>query len=99
VGYGHGPQTALGSRGTAYADLDEVANAIGHYEQRLVIAREIDDRRGEGTALFNMSVALDRQDETARAIPMAEQALRIFQQIQDPNAARVQQQLDEWQTT
>ena len=40
--------------GTAYADLGDARKAIEFHEQALVIAREIGDRRGEGTELGNL---------------------------------------------
>ena len=39
----------LGNLGLAYSDLGQVERAIEYHEQALVIAREIGDRRGEGS--------------------------------------------------
>jgi hypothetical protein len=41
---------ALGNLGIAYADLGDAHKAITFHEQCLTIARELGDRRGEGTA-------------------------------------------------
>ena len=87
---------SLGNLGNAYAALGEPRRAIEHYDQALDISREIGDRRGEGNALFNMALALDSLGDRARAISNAEAALQIYEQIEDPNAARVRQQLSEW---
>src|SRR5208282_472567 len=43
----------LGNLGLTNADLGETRRAIEFYEQRLAIAREIGDRRGEGSVLGN----------------------------------------------
>jgi hypothetical protein len=43
-----------------------------------------------------MSLALDRLGERAQAIQDAEPALTILEQIEDPNAAKVREQLAEW---
>jgi hypothetical protein len=64
--------------------------------QALFIDREIGDRRGEGTALWNMSLALDELGERFQAIQHAEQALAIREQIEDPRAAKVREQLASW---
>ena len=86
----------LGNLGVAYTILGETRRAIQFYEQRLAIAREIGDRRGEGTVLWNMSLVLDQLGERAQAIQHAEQALIIREQIEDPNAAKVRAQLAAW---
>jgi len=80
------------------AMLGETRRAIEFYEQRLVIAQEIGDRRGEGNALWNMSLSLDKLGERAQAITCAEQALMIYEQIEDPHAARMRAQLAKWRT-
>jgi len=87
---------ALGNLGNAYKNLGETRRAIQFYEQRLTIAREIGDRRGEGNALWNMSLALDQLGECAQAIQHAEQALTIYEQIEAPIAAQVRAQLAAW---
>jgi tetratricopeptide (TPR) repeat protein len=73
----------------AYGALGDTRRAIEFYEQRLAIAREIEDPRGEGSSLFNMGLALDKLGDRTQAIARAEAALRIFEQIEDPNAAKV----------
>ena len=96
IGDRTGEGIALGNMGIAYADLGETRRAIQFFEQRLTLAREIGDRRGEGNALWNMSLALDQLGERAQAIKHAEQALIIREQIEDPNAAKVREQLAKW---
>ena len=91
-----GEGIALGNMSNAYADLGETRRAIESYEQVLAIARETGDRRDEGTALFNMSLALDKLGERAKAVGHARGALAIREQIEDPNAAKVRRQLEEW---
>jgi tetratricopeptide (TPR) repeat protein len=76
--------------------LGETRRAIEFYEQELVIAREIGDRRGEGYALWNTSLALDELGDRAQAIACAEEAFKIYEQIEDPNATRVREQLEAW---
>jgi tetratricopeptide (TPR) repeat protein len=88
----------LGNLGNAYADLGEPRKAIKFYEQCLIIHREIGAGRGECTDLWNMSLALDKLGERQKAIEYAEAALKIFEQIEDPAAAKVRQQLAEWQS-
>ena len=66
----------LGTVGIAYFRLGEVEKAIGYYEQALVIAREIGDRRGEGNALGSLGLAYARLGEVEKAIGYYEQAAR-----------------------
>jgi hypothetical protein len=46
-----------------------------------------------------MSLILDQLGERARAIRDAEEALTIREQIEDPHAAQVRAQLEEWKAT
>jgi tetratricopeptide (TPR) repeat protein len=96
IGDRRGEGADLGNLGNAYFVLDDARRAIECYEQTLVIHREIGDRRGEGNALWNMALALDKLGERDQAIASAEAALEIREQIEDPNAAKVREQLAEW---
>ena len=73
----------LGNLGLAYAAMGEVERAIEHYEQALVISREIGDRRGEGADLGNLGQAYAALGEVERAIEHHEQALAISREIVD----------------
>lgn len=86
----------LGNLGVAYSTLGETRRAIDYFEQAAVAARETGHRRSEGIALWNLSLALDRMGDRAEAIPNAEAAFKILEEIEDPNAAKVRQQLAEW---
>jgi tetratricopeptide (TPR) repeat protein len=86
----------LSNLGSTYYVLGELRRALELHEQALVIAREIGDSRGQGKALYNASLVLDQLGERPKAIENARAALSLFAQIEDPNAARVQKQLDEW---
>ena len=96
IGDRRGEGKTLGNLGLAYFLLGETRRAIEFHEQQLRISREIGDRRGEGHALFNKSRALDNLAQRKVAIVHAEAALQIFEQIEDPNAAQVKRQLDQW---
>lgn len=73
----------LGSLGVAYADLGEVKQAIGSYEQALSISRQIRDKEGEGIWLGNLGNAYRNLGEIKLAISFYEQALEITHQIDD----------------
>ncbi len=79
----------LGTVGLAYADLGQVQKAIGFYEQRLEIAREIGDRRGEGNAVGNLGSAYDRLGQVQKAIGFYEQSLAIAREIGDRSGESV----------
>jgi len=57
--------------------------AIGYYERQLAIAREIEDRQGEGNALGNLGIAYAALGETEKANALLEQALQIGQAIKN----------------
>ncbi|MBV6452224.1 MAG: Photosystem I assembly protein Ycf3 [Anaerolineales bacterium] len=73
----------LGNLGNAYASLGDARKAIEFYEQRMIIAREIGDRRGEGNALNNMGLAYADLGDARKAIEFYEQALLIDREIGD----------------
>lgn len=45
--------------GVVYAEFGDVAEAVVHYAAALELARELDDRRGEGIVLMDLGTALD----------------------------------------
>ncbi|MBK8615931.1 MAG: tetratricopeptide repeat protein [Anaerolineales bacterium] len=55
--------------------MGEARKAIEFYEQRIKIAREIGDRRGEGAALGNLGIAYKTLGEARKAIEFYEQHL------------------------
>ncbi len=73
----------LGNLGLAYVDLGEPRCAIDHFEQDLVIMREIGYRRGEGSALGNLGIAYKDLGEPRRAIELYERQLAIVREIGD----------------
>jgi tetratricopeptide (TPR) repeat protein len=86
----------LARMGLAYARLGESRPAIEFYRKAIAIDKGIGDRRGEGVGLWYMGLAFDRLGDPAQAIASAEAALKILEEIEDPNAAKVRQQLAEW---
>jgi tetratricopeptide (TPR) repeat protein len=96
IGDRQGEGSTLGNLGNVYGSLGDHQGAIEYYQQQLAITREIGDRRGEGSALFNMSLALDKIGNRPNAVEHAGAALKIFEQIEDPGAASVSKQLEEW---
>ena len=63
--------------------MGEHRRAIEYHEQALAIARNIGDRRGEGTALGNLGDAYHSLDENRRAIECQEEQLKIAREIGD----------------
>ena len=61
----------LGNLGVAYADLGDARRAIAYYEQRLAIAREFGDRRGEAIGSWNLGLVFEQQGDLARGSPDA----------------------------
>ncbi|MCD4809684.1 MAG: tetratricopeptide repeat protein [Methanosarcinales archaeon] len=73
----------LGNLGIAYSDLGQVEKAIDYYEQALVIAKEIGDRRGERNCLGNLGNTYSNLGQVKKAIDYYEQALVIAKEIGD----------------
>ena len=76
--------------------VGEPRKAIEYYEQRLAIARETGDPRGEGTVLYNRALSLDELGRRDEAIPDAQAALAIREEIEDPTAENTRQMLADW---
>jgi tetratricopeptide (TPR) repeat protein len=91
-----GESVALGNLGFVYELLGKHRRAIEYYGQRLAVTRQIGDRQGEGYAHWKMSLALEKLGERGQAIAHAEVALSIYEQIEDPSAAKVRTQIEEW---
>ncbi|MEP7288733.1 MAG: tetratricopeptide repeat protein [Chloroflexota bacterium] len=75
--------TSLNNLGVAYKNLGQVERAIGFYEQKLVIVREIGNRQSEGVTLGNLGIAYANLGQVERAIGYYEQALVIDREIGD----------------
>ncbi|MBN1934142.1 MAG: tetratricopeptide repeat protein, partial [Anaerolineae bacterium] len=68
-----------------------------HYQAALTIAREIGDRRGEGSDLGNLGNAYRNLGQVEKAIECMSQAAEIFDEIKSPNAALVRGWLEKLQ--
>jgi tetratricopeptide (TPR) repeat protein len=76
-------QTSIGNLGTAYSRIGQVRKAIACYEQALTLAREANNRGGEGVWLGGLGNCYGDLGETRRAIELHEQALAIAREIGD----------------
>jgi tetratricopeptide (TPR) repeat protein len=99
IGDRRGEGDSLGNLGNALYSIGDLSRSTEYYEKALAIDREIGDKRGEGTDLWNMSLVLDKLGERKRAMEYAEAALKIREEIEDPNAAKVREQLDIWRNS
>jgi hypothetical protein len=73
----------LGTIGLAHHRLGQAEQAIGFYEQALMIHREIGNRGGEGRALGNLGNAYADLGQVEKAIGFYEQDLAIAREIGD----------------
>ncbi|MBF2090290.1 MAG: tetratricopeptide repeat protein [Synechococcales cyanobacterium K44_A2020_017] len=78
-----GEGNTLGNLGNAYNDLGQYREAIAHYEQSLVIFREIGSQWSEGNALSSLGTAYANLGQYREAIAHYEQSLVIFREIGD----------------
>jgi tetratricopeptide (TPR) repeat protein len=76
-------QASVGNLGSCYAALGETRRAIDLYEQALVIARDLGDRRSEAAHLGRLGNRYADVGETRRAIDLYEQALVIARDLGD----------------
>lgn len=83
----------LDNLGTNYAGLGEVGKAIEHHVQCLSIARQIGDRRSEGSALNNLANCHASLGQVGIAIRHCDQALAIGQAIADLRIVNVASKL------
>ena len=74
---------ALGGLGLAWADLGKSGQAKDYFEQALVIAHDINDRRGESVALGSLGNVWKALGEPRKAIEYLEQSLVIGREIGD----------------
>jgi tetratricopeptide (TPR) repeat protein len=70
-------EQALGSLGVAYEALEDYAQAIEYYEQRLSVARAIPDPRVEKQALCSLRVACYALGDYAKVMEYHEQGLAM----------------------
>ena len=61
-----------------------------------MIVREIGDRRGEGTALWNTAFSLKKLGNHAEAIARAAEALPILDATESPSAVKARVALAKW---
>ncbi|NEP08951.1 MAG: CHAT domain-containing protein [Symploca sp. SIO2C1] len=75
---------ALGNLGNAYYGADLYAKAIETHQQRLELAQELKDRRGEGKALGDLGIVYHALGEYDQAIEYQQQRLAISRAIKEP---------------
>ena len=85
---GSGRLAAFGNLGAAYADLGETPRAIEMFEQRLEIARQIGDRRGEAIASWNLGLAYEKLNELARSAELMQVLVDFEWEIGHPDAEK-----------
>jgi tetratricopeptide (TPR) repeat protein len=78
----------FGSVGTAHHRLSRIREAMGYYEQRLAIAREIGNRSGEGKGLGCLGLAYADLGEREKARRLFSDSLAIGKAIRDPDIVR-----------
>jgi tetratricopeptide (TPR) repeat protein len=73
----------LGNLGRTYYSIGQVERSIELFEEALAIAREIDDRAGEGRCLGNLGLVYYDLGQIERSIELFEEALTIAREIGD----------------
>jgi len=68
--------------------LGDVKKAIDYYEQRLAIAREIGDRRGEALSSWNLGLAYEKSGDLRRAAEMMQICVGYEREIGHPDAEK-----------
>ncbi|MDD4652775.1 MAG: tetratricopeptide repeat protein [Methanothrix sp.] len=88
------PNTRRQQGSNAYAALGDDRKAIDYYEQRLVIAREIGDRRGEGNSSWNLGLTYEKTGDLKRAAEMMQICVSFEQEIGHPDAVKHAERLE-----
>ena len=78
-----GVQRAVGVDAVSYTHLDVYKRQLSFHEAALAVAREVGDRRGEGTHLGNLGIAYKNLGQVERAIEFYEAALAVAREIGD----------------
>lgn len=78
-----GEASALSDLGMAYDYLKLYKEALGYYEQTLLLKRELKDRGGEAAADVNLSFANFHLDQYEEARKYMDEALAIYREIKD----------------
>jgi tetratricopeptide (TPR) repeat protein len=82
-------QSNVGNLGTAYYRMGHHRRAIACYEEALRLAREHNDRWGEGVWLGNPGNCYGELGQTGQAIDCFEQALVITREVGDRNGEAI----------
>ncbi len=70
--------------------------SLTFYNQALPIYRELQDRWGESTILYNMGLAYDALDDLRQALIFYNQALPIYQELGDQEGvSEIQRHINE----
>ena len=77
--------------------MGDARKAIELYEQALVIARKIGDRRSEGSDMYNSADELMKLGERTEALNRAWAALVNYEAIESPTAPKVRETLALWE--
>ena len=75
--------SSMGNLARAYHSTGHYQQAITYHEQAIAVARQVEDRSGEGRNLGSLALNYTALGQTARAIDYLEQALAIAREIGD----------------
>ncbi|WP_296895868.1 tetratricopeptide repeat protein, partial [Thiohalocapsa sp.] len=74
-------------------DMGQLDLAIKHYQQALIIARDICDQRNEGAWLGNLGLVYAELGLTEQAIKHHQRAWAILEEIRSPIASQIRNRL------
>jgi tetratricopeptide (TPR) repeat protein len=83
--------------GAVYDALGQKQNALRYYQQALAIRREVGNRGGEGTTLWNIGALYFQQSRNDAALACFLLARDIYLEVLSPNRERVQKWIDDLQ--
>lgn len=81
-----GMADALGNLGGAYVASGDPGAGLSHYERALSLAREIGDRRGQATTLYNLADLDQRAGRHLQALAGLRESLALFDHLGFPIA-------------
>jgi tetratricopeptide (TPR) repeat protein len=80
--------------GLVYDALGQKQEALRYYQQALAISREVGDRAGEGTTLWNIGALYFEQGRNDAALACFLRARNIYEEVLSPNREGVQRWIE-----
>jgi tetratricopeptide (TPR) repeat protein len=93
----HGMAQTYNNLGNVFYRKGDWDGAIQYYEKDLEISERLGDLHGVAITQYNIALIHSSRKDYKTAVSLALQALEVFKKLGSPNAAMVEEALQEWQ--